>query len=30
MDDKGRIITGGPNDVVKCVSRPFLDYPVMD
>ncbi|HUB18002.1 MAG TPA: hypothetical protein VL990_05165 [Acidobacteriaceae bacterium] len=30
MDDKGRIITGGPSDMVKYVSRPFLDYPVMD
>jgi hypothetical protein len=26
----GQFARGGPNDIVKYVSRPFLDYPVKD
>lgn len=30
VDDKGNWAMGGPNDVVKYVAHPFIDYPVMD
>ena len=29
-DEQGNWAMGGPNDVVKYVAHPFIDYPVMD
>jgi hypothetical protein len=30
VDDTGNWAMGGPNDIVKYVAHPFIDYPVMD